>query len=68
MKTATDEISTVHRVNKDGGSYAVKCPHCGSIIGVEGEDLRDVRGQQYIHFRCGGWMQVDYEARFVHEL
>lgn len=68
MQTATDEIKTVRRVTKDGGSYAVKCPHCGSVIGVEGEDISEVRGEQYKHFSCGGWMRVDYDARFVREL
>lgn len=68
MRTATDEIKTVRRVSKDWGDYIVKCPHCGQIIGIEGEDISDVRGEQYKHFTCGGWLQVDHGARFVREL
>ena len=62
---ATDEILTVNRVSKDGGDYVVKCPHCSRIIGIEGDDLSEIRGEQYQHRACGGWLQVDHDARFV---
>jgi len=62
------EIKIVSLISKDGDSYVVKCPHCGHIIGVEGEDSTEVRGSQYQHKRCGGWFQVNYTARFVKEL
>lgn len=65
---ATDEIKTVNRVSKDGGDYVVKCPHCGDIIGVEGDDLSEIQGEQYRHRSCGGWLQIDFQARFVREL
>lgn len=68
MQTATDEIKPVHRVSKDGGDYVVHCPHCGQIIGIAGADLSEIRGEQYQHRRCGGWLQVVYNARFVREL
>ena len=68
MAAATDEIKTVRRVSKDGGDYCVKCPHCESVIGIEGNDLSEIQGEQYQHRRCGGWLQVDHDARFVSEL
>lgn len=63
-----NEIKTVHHVSKDGGEYVVCCPHCGSIIGVEGDCLNEIQGEQYVHKPCGGWLEVDYGARFVKEL
>ena len=68
MQTATDEIKTVRRVSKDGGDYCVRCPHCGHVIGIEGDYLSEIQGNQYQHRLCGGWLQVDYDARFVREL
>lgn len=70
---ATDEIRDVRLVSKDGGSYCVRCPHCGDIIGIDGEDMSEVRGEQYQHrvnrtAGCGGWMQIDWDARYVREL
>lgn len=69
----SEEIKTVTRVSKDWGQYVVKCPHCGAIIGVEGEDLSEIRGEQYQHgsvggHGCGRWLQVSSEARFVEKL
>lgn len=68
MATATDEIKTVMRVSKDGGDYVVRCPHCERVIGVEGDDLSEIRGEQYQHGKCGGWLQVGFNARYVKEL
>lgn len=68
MNTATDEIITVKRVIKDGGAYCARCPHCKDLIGLEGDDLSEIRGEQYQHRACGGWLQVAHEARFVREL
>lgn len=74
-------ILTVNRVSKDGGDYVVKCPHCKSIIGVDGDDLSEIRGEQYQHKRveyqglrgmqsvgCDGWFEVGRSATFVREL
>jgi hypothetical protein len=74
-------ILPVRLVSKDGGDYCVKCPHCGDIIGIEGEDLSEIRGEQYQHKRrewhgpygmksngCDGWLEIDEDARYVREL
>ena len=74
-------ILPVKRVTKDGGDYAVKCPHCGDIIGVEGDDLSEIRGEQFQHKKrhwqgpygpkssgCDGWLEVTHNAVFVSEL
>lgn len=79
--TTTDQILNVDRVSKDGGDYCVKCPHCGQIIGIEGEDLSEIRGEQYQHKKreypgpsgtrtvgCDGWFEVSFNANFVREL
>jgi len=66
--TATDEIKTVHRVSRDAGDYVVSCPHCGRILGIEGQDLSEIQGEQYQHRACGGWFEVSERARFVREL
>lgn len=63
-----NEIKNVVRVSRECGEYIVKCPHCGRIIGIEGEDMSEIRGEQYQHRACGGWMQIDRDARFVREL
>ena len=78
---ATDEIKPVHCVSKDGGDYCVKCPHCGDIIGIDGADLSEIRGEQYHHKKrewqgpngkrfngCDGWLEVSDNAVFVKEL
>jgi phage terminase large subunit GpA-like protein len=67
-REAPDLILDVRLVTRDGGDYAVRCPHCKSIIGIEGEDLSEIRGEQYQHRVCGGWLQVHHSARFVKEL
>lgn len=66
--TASAEILTVNTVSKDCGDYVVKCPHCHTILGVEGDDLSEVRGEQYKHRACGGWLQVSHNARFIRNL
>lgn len=66
--TDKDEIITVHTVTKDGGDYTVRCPHCKALIGLEGDDLSEVRGEQYQHRACGGWLEVSQDARFVKSL
>lgn len=68
MGTSTDEIKTVSKVSKDGGDYVVRCPHCNDVMGIEGDDLSEIQGEQYQHGRCGGWLEVDHGARFVREL
>ena len=65
---ATDEIMIVKRVSKDGGDYVVICPHCKRIIGVEGDDMSQIVGEQYKHSACGGWLEVSHDARFVESL
>lgn len=65
---ATDEILEVSRVSREQGEYIVKCPHCGAVIGLEGDDLSEMRGEQYHHKLCGGWLMVGYDARYVKEL
>jgi hypothetical protein len=78
---ASEEILTVLLVSKDGGDYCVRCPHCGDIIGVDGQDLSEIRGEQFHHKRreypgpagpryngCGSWLEVGSSARFVREL
>lgn len=66
--TATDEILDVHRLSRDGGDYIAKCPHCGEIIALEGDDLSEMRGEQYQHRKCGGWLQVTHNACYVRTL
>ena len=65
MCEATDEILPVYRVTKDGGDYTVKCPHCRRLIGLDGDDLSQIRGEQFQHKHCGGWLEVVSSARFV---
>ena len=62
----TDEILDVHHVSNDSDSYIVRCPHCKNVIGVEGEDLSEIRGEQYT-CRCGGWLQIADNARYISE-
>lgn len=67
--STSDLILTVNVVTKDGGSYCVKCPHCKRFIGIDGDDMSEVRGEQYQHLnKCGGWLQISPDARFVKEL
>lgn len=64
----SDEILTVNLVSRDGGSYCIRCPHCKEIIGIEGDDMSEIQGEQYQHRQCGGWSQISYVARYVKEL
>lgn len=64
----SNAILSVIRVSKEAGDYIVKCPHCKSIIGIEGNDLSEIRGEQYNHRACGGWLEVSHDARFAREL
>lgn len=74
-------ILPVKLVSKDGGDYCVKCPHCQSIIGIQGEDMSEIRGEQFQHKKrefqgprgmktmgCDGWLEVTRNAKFVREL
>jgi hypothetical protein len=68
--TATDEILLVDKVSKDGGDYAVICPHCKRVIGIAGDDLSEIQGEQYHHrsnefIACGGWLEISHDARYV---
>lgn len=65
MCEASDEILPVDRVTKDSGDYTVKCPHCSRLLGVEGDDMSQIRGEQFQHRYCGGWFEVTRSARFV---
>jgi hypothetical protein len=60
---ATDEILTVSRVAKDSdGSWIVKCPHCKRVIGLEDGPIR---GEQFQHRACGGWLEVSHDAKVM---
>lgn len=63
----TDEILNVRRVTRDGGTYAVRCPHCKDIIAIEGDDLSEIQSEQY-KCRCGGWLTVAHNAQYVSTL
>lgn len=68
-KSTSDEILFVRQVGRDTDrSYIVRCPHCSQVIGIEGDDLDEIRGELYQHKRCGGWLEVSNAAAFVHEL
>lgn len=74
-------ILPVRKVSKDGGDYVVKCPHCKDIIGIGGDDLSEIRGEQFQHRKreypgpngpksngCDGWLEVSTDAVYVREL
>lgn len=68
-QSTSDEILLVRQVSRDTDrSYIVRCPHCSQVIGIEGDDLDEIRGEQYQHKRCGGWLEVSETAAFVREL
>lgn len=67
-------ILDVRSVFRDGGDWCVVCPHCKAVIGIEGDTLEDIRGEQFQHSRreihgtgryigCGGWLEVAHDAR-----
>jgi len=58
----TDEILTVTAFSKDQLDPAglVICPHCDKYAALEWP----CRGEQYKH-RCGGWLHVDLDAKYV---
>ena len=57
-----DYIYDVHQVSRDTDrSLICRCPHCQEIIGIEGDDLDDVQGEQFT-CRCGGMFQIDTDA------
>lgn len=61
----TDYIFDVHQVARDTDMGIIcRCPHCQQVIGIEGEEFSDVRGEQY-KCRCGGWLEVSNSARRV---
>lgn len=62
----TDEyIYDVNHIARDNDmSIICRCPHCQEIIGIDGQELEDVRGEQY-KCRCGGWLEVSSTARRV---
>ncbi|WP_395599056.1 hypothetical protein AB4P95_11710 [Pseudomonas sp. A1437] len=62
----SDYIYDVRQVARDSDrSLICRCPHCQEIIGIEGDDLEDVQGEQF-KCRCSGWLQIDYDAIRVH--
>lgn len=65
---ALEDILEVSKVSRDGHDYVVRCPHCASILAVEGEDLTEIQGEHFFHRTCGGWLQVSYDAHYVRQL
>ncbi|KTC34170.1 hypothetical protein AO265_39850 [Pseudomonas sp. ABAC61] len=58
----SDYIYEVHHlVRDDDMSICCRCPHCQSVIGLEGDEFSDVRGEQF-QCRCGGWFEVSYRT------
>lgn len=67
--TSSDEILLVRQVSRDTDrSYIVRCPHCSQVIGIEGDDLDEIRNEQYQHKLCGGWLEISDTAAFVPKL
>ncbi|SEJ45863.1 hypothetical protein SAMN05216201_10948 [Pseudomonas linyingensis] len=65
-QSASDEILLARQVSRDTDrSYIVRCPHCSQVIGVEGDDLDEIRGEQYQHKGCGGWLEISDTAAYV---
>lgn len=68
-QSTSDEILLVRQVSRDTDrSYIVRCPHCSKVIDLEGDDIDEIRGEQYQHKRCGGWLEISDTAAFVREL
>lgn len=73
MTKATDEILTVHVVKGVPGDRWVKCPHCKETVNLP---PGPVRGEAFQHTAsrlalgaddCGGWFEIDAEARLVNQ-
>lgn len=57
-----DYIYNVDHIVRDSDmSICCRCPHCHNMIGIEGDEFSDVRGEQY-KCRCGGWLEVSSTA------
>jgi len=53
-----------HLVRDTDMSLCCRCPHCQDVIGIEGDELSEVQGEQY-QCRCGGWLQVSSNATLL---
>jgi len=62
------EIKVVNVMTRVSGDYAILCPHCNSLMFVEGKNAGEVRGGQYRHIRCDRWVEVSEEAKFSFKL
>ena len=60
----TDQyIYEVHHLVRDNDmSICCRCPHCQRVLGIEGDECDDVRGEQY-QCTCGGGFEVSYNAK-----
>ncbi len=54
----------LHLARDSDRSLIVRCPHCQNVIGLDGDEPHDVVGEQY-QCRCGGSLQVSYDAYMV---
>lgn len=80
MPDGLDQILPIKRISREAGDYIVKCPHCGKVISVEGDDLSEMKDakEQYQHtvrtwvggrtVGCGGWFEITDDTRYVKEL
>lgn len=51
-------IYDVHHLVRDNDmSICCRCPHCQDVIGIQGEEFNEVRGEQY-QCRCRGWFEI----------
>ena len=68
MAQISDEILTVERYCREADSTpSVKCPHCGWVIGLERGPFKGEQYQHRANAKCGGWLEVSYDAKFVKE-
>ena len=67
-RSMTTEIKMIYKITKDAGYFLVKCPHCNQLVGIEGDDVSEVRGGQYQHKTCSGWIEVSGSARYIRDL
>jgi len=54
----------IHLSRENDRSLICRCPHCQDVIGIDGDDLDDVYGEQY-QYRCSGWFQISDDARML---